>query len=150
MSNNFLLTWISSDNPQLSSADHSKALDVLEQITDMSDFNFPDNDAIENLTDNFIIDFDDNGDLTLDHYTAASESILYDLYNTLDTDNHQSTQVERFTYNSNGVVRHLFLAGGMSYGDDPSEAFAAINNARYLPASVLGVLGLSVTDSPFL
>ena len=66
MSNNFLLTWISSDNPQLSSADHSKALDVLEQITDMSDFNFPDNDAIENLTDNFIIDFDDNGDLTLD------------------------------------------------------------------------------------
>lgn len=60
------------------------------------------------------------------------------------------TQVERFTYNSNGVVRHLFLAGGMPYGDDPSEAFAAINNARYLPTSVLGVLGLSVTDSPFL
>lgn len=150
MSSNFLLTWISSDNSQLSSADHNRALETLEQITDTSDFNFPDTDTVENLTDNFAIDPEDDGDLTLDHYVAAGENILYDLYNTLDTDNYQSTQVERLTYNSNGVIRHLFLAGGMSYGDDPSEAFAAINNARYLPASVLGALGLSVTDSPFL
>lgn len=150
MSSNFLLTWISSDNSQLSSADHNRALETLEQITDTSDFNFPDTDTVENLTDNFAIDPEDDGDPTLDHYAAAGENILYDLYDALGAGNYQSAQVERLTYNSNGVIRHLFLAGGMSYGDDPSEAFAAINNARYLPASVLGVLGLSVTDSPFL
>ena len=66
------------------------------------------------------------------------EGIFDALKDAIDGDSRQT-----LTMNVRGAT--VYLAGGVSYGDDPSEDFRAICDAQWFP-SVLRAIGFDITD----
>lgn len=122
-------------------ADRSQPLDfdagrgLIQAITDAALFEFDDPESqLEDLVDDFdpAVHLDADGSPTLDVAKGAGERIIDELQKALDS--RDTTFITVAGY-------RIYVSGGLSWGDAPTEAADAIWHAYHLPKIALRTMG---------
>lgn len=108
---------------------------MIEKITDADAFEFDDPESqLVELIDDFDPDvhLDADGEPTLEIAKQAGRKIVDALEEALDSRETASIDVAGY---------RLYISGGLSWGDVPTDAADAIWNAYHIPAAVLRAMG---------
>lgn len=137
MSAAFLTTAIAAPATRTDPIDFDAGRERLKSVTDPSVFNFGDPiaeiDALLPDLDPDIEVTDENFVPVLTYAQQAGAAIIDHLDQAL-TDSQEINAITVAGY-------HLYLAGGLSWGDDPSDGYTAIADAHKLPEGVLTMMG---------
>lgn len=98
---------------------------TLEEIENPAEFSFDDDDDL----------FDEEGEVNLDVAKRVGRTVINELPEALDSQETNLLRIGRY---------EVFVSGGLSYGDMPTEAAKAIRNAHTLPIAVLTAMGFVV------